>query len=43
MNEEIYNIQLDYILKQYEYLFLETSMRLKWKLLREEQNGNISD
>jgi hypothetical protein len=33
MNEEIYQAQLDYILEQYEFMFLETAMRLKWKML----------
>lgn len=30
--EILYAIQMDYILKNYEYLFLEISLQQKWKL-----------
>lgn len=33
MTEELYNVQMEYILHSYEHLFLEMSIALKWKLL----------
>ena len=42
MNEDTYPAMQEYILKNYEYLFLEQVMRAKWQLLDNYQKGEES-